>query len=93
MTTEAPLDVPPPGAGLNTVTAAEPWVAMSPELISAVILVADKKLVCLADPFQFTTDEAMNPLPSTVRVKAGPPAVTFTGLTLDMDGTGLVGGE
>ena len=81
--------VPPPGEGLVTVTLPVPEVAISDASIEALIWVALTKVVVLADPLKFTTEEEMNPEPFTVSVKAGPPAVADEGLSEVMLGTGL----
>ena len=81
--------VPPPGAGFVTVTLAFPEVAMSDASIAALICVALTKVVVLADPLKLTTEEEMNPVPSTISVKAGPPALADEGLSEVIFGTGL----
>jgi len=43
-----------------------------------------------ADPFHWTTAPAENPLPLTVRVKAGPPAVAELGFKFVIAGGGLI---
>src|ERR1700687_1909081 len=50
------FDVPPPGAGLVTVTGNVPTTAMSAAAIDAVICVALTKVVVLGFPLKFTTD-------------------------------------
>jgi len=82
--------VPPPGAGLVTVTLAFPDVAMSDAKIAPFICVLLTKVVVRADPLKFTTEEEMNPEPFTVKVKAGPPAVADEGLSEVMLGMGLL---
>ena len=82
-------DVPPPGAGVNTVTAAVPLPAMSAPLIVAVKRVADSKVVGRSSPFQRTVDPDTKPAPLTVRVKLGPPAAVDVGLSELIDVTGL----
>ena len=84
------FEVPPPGAGLNTVTEAVPAVAMSVAVIGAVNWVADTYVVVRLDPFHCTTEPLMKLLPLTVRVKAEPPAVAEVGLMLVVAGTGLL---
>ena len=84
------FDVPPPGALLNTVTLAVPAVAMSAALMLAVNWVLDTYVVARSDPFQRTVDAPLiKPVPFTVRVKSGPPAVADAGLILVMVGRGL----
>ena len=83
-------DVPPPGAGLVTVTLAVPAVAMSAAVIAAVNCVALRKVVVLAAPLNFTTDVDTNPVPLTVSVKAAPPAVALVGEREVSVGAGLL---
>ncbi len=83
------FDVPPPGAGLDTVTWAVPADAMSAAAITALSWVADTYPVVRLDPFHCTTEPATKPLPFTVSVKAVPPAVADEGLRPLMPGTGL----
>ena len=84
------FEVPPPGAGLNTVTEAVPAVAMSAAVIAAVNWVADRYVVVRLDPFHCTTEPLTKLLPLTVRVKAEPPGAAEVGLMLVVAGTGLV---
>jgi len=60
------LVVPPPGVGLNTVTAAIPSSAKSAAGITAWRSELSKKLVVKAVPFHWTTEVAENPDPMTV---------------------------
>ena len=83
-------DVPPPGAGLVTVTVAVPAVAISAAVIAAVNCVALTNVVVLAAPLNFTTDVDTNPVPLTVRVKAAPPAVALVGEREVAVGAGLL---
>jgi hypothetical protein len=83
-------DVPPPGAGLVTVTAAVPAVAISAAVIAAVSCVALTKVVVLAAPLNFTTDADTKPVPLTARVKAAPPAVALVGEREVSVGAGLL---
>ena len=82
-------DVPPPGAGLVTVTVAVPAVAISAAAIAAVNCVALTKVVVLVAPLNFTTDVDTNPVPLTVKVKAAPPAVALVGEREVSVGAGL----
>jgi hypothetical protein len=82
-------DVPPPGAGLVTVTFSVPAVAMSAGVIAAVTCVALTKVVVLAAPLNFTTEPETNPVPFTVNVKAAPPAVALVGESDVIVGAGL----
>jgi hypothetical protein len=83
-------DVPPPGAGLVTVTFAVPAVAISAAVMAAVNCVALTNVVVLATPLNFTTDVETNPVPFTVRVKAAPPAVALVGEIEVSVGAGLL---
>lgn len=87
--------VPPPGAGLVTVTFAGPTDEMSVAGIVAVNCVALTNVVGLADPLKFTIDAATKFVPVTVSVKPDPPAVAPFGLSNVTVGTGLftVNGE
>lgn len=73
------VDAPPPGVGLNTVTAAEPEVAISLAGTAAVSCVALPKVVVSATPFHFTAELLTKFVPVTVSVKAVPPAVAEEG--------------
>src|SRR3990172_2694501 len=73
------FEIPPPGAGLKTVTCAVPVVATSLAGMDAWSCVALTKVVVRSAPFQRTTEDEMKLLPVTVRVKAGPPAVALLG--------------
>ena len=84
------MEVPPPGAGLNTVTVAVPAVTMSAAVIAAVSCVEDTYAVVRLDPFHRTREPLTKLLPLTVSVKAAPPAVADEGLRLVVTGTGLV---
>lgn len=84
------LDVPPPGAGLLTVTLDVPVVAMSVAGICAVSCVALTNAVVRALPFHCTVEPATKPLPFTVKVNAAPPAVAPVGFKLLIVGEGLL---
>src|SRR5207237_5724910 len=83
-------DVPPPGAGVITVTCGVPAVAMSAAGIAAVSLVALTNVVVRATPFHCTVLADTKPLPFTVSVKAAPPAVAVAGDSDVSTGAGLV---
>ena len=83
------LEIPPPGEGLKTVTAALPALAMSPAGMEAVNWLALPKVVERFEPFQRTTDEEMKLLPFTVRVKAAPLAAAEVGVMPVTFGTGF----
>jgi hypothetical protein len=82
------LDVPPPGAGLNTATCAVPDVAMSVVGIEARNCVADSTVVVRFAPFQRATDPATKFVPLTVSVKAELPATVEAGASPVVVGTG-----
>jgi hypothetical protein len=84
-------EVPPPGAGLNTVTWSVPADAMSAALIAARSCVPLPYVVVRFVPFQFTTEPFTNPFPFTVRVKAPLPAVAEEGDSAVIEGAGLDG--
>lgn len=90
MANVAASEVPPPGAGVVTVTLAVLAVAMSVAGIKAVNCVALMKNVVRALPFHCTVESLMNPLPVTTNVKAVPPAVAEAGFKLVMAGAGLL---
>ena len=83
------FEVPPPGDGLRTMTAALPALAMSVAEIDAVSWLALTNVVERFEPFQRTMDVEMKLLPLTVSVKPVPPAVAEVGLMLVMLGTGF----
>jgi hypothetical protein len=72
-------DVPPPGAGVKTVTLADPAAATSTAVIDARTCVADTNVVGRLAPFQRTLDDDTKLLPLTVRVNAADPAFTEAG--------------
>src|SRR5438445_507818 len=73
------VDVPPPGAGVNTVTEAVPAVAMSAVVICAVSCVLLPNVVARWLPFHCTMDELMKFVPVSASVTAAPPAPTLLG--------------
>ena len=84
------FEVPPPGDGFVTVTAAVVGAAMSVLVMLAVNLVAETYLVVRFEPFHLTWDDVTNPLPSTVKVNARPFAFAEAGLRVAMTGNGLL---
>jgi hypothetical protein len=82
-------DVPPPGAGLVTVTLKDPAAAMSDAVIAAVTCVALTNVVVRATPLNFTDEVATKPVPFTVSVNAAPPVVADVGESKVIVGAGL----
>src|SRR5439155_15522678 len=76
---EAP-EIPPPGVGLKTVTAAVPVAAMSLASTWAWSWVLLTKVVVRLVPFQRTTEVMAKFVPVAVSVKAAPPAAALVGL-------------
>jgi hypothetical protein len=87
------FEVPPPGVGVKTLTAAVPAVAMSAAEMAALSCVLLTKVVGRSAPFQRTTELLMKRVPFTVKVKAGPPAVTLSGESEIMNGKGFCWGR
>ena len=83
-------EVPPPGAGVETVTLAVPAVAMSAGVIAAVRLVLETKVVVRALPFHWTMEDDTKFVPVTVRVKAALPASMELGFSEVSVGAGLL---
>ena len=83
-------EVPPPGAGLVTVTFAVVATPRSLEGIWAVIFVELTKVVASGVPFQLTTELSTKFVPVTAKVIAPEPASTLTGASAVMVGTGMV---
>ena len=81
-------DVPPPGAGLATVTLTVPAVAVSAAVIEAFTCVALTKVVVFAVPLKFSTDDALKFVPVTVSVTEAP-FVALAGESEVIVGTGL----
>ncbi len=84
------LEVPPPGAGLKTVTCAVPAAAISLAGIAAVNWLLLTNVVLRSEPFQRTTEPEVKLLPLTVRVKPAPPAVALEGESELSAGAGLL---
>ena len=68
------LEVPPPGAGLVTVTASTPVEAMLEAAMAAVNCVELTNVVAGAAPPKLTIEAATKLVPLIVSVKAAPPA-------------------
>src|SRR5437667_10955620 len=92
MMTGSDVDVPPPGAGLKTVTVAKPPAAISADEIAAVSCVLLTYVVGRVVPFQRTREPGTKESPFTVSVNAGPPAAVLSGETEVTTGTGLTDG-
>src|SRR5262249_28787362 len=73
------LDVPPPGAGLTTVTAAVWKLAMSEERIVAFICDPLTNVVARALPFQCTREPGTKPVPFTISVNPDPAGLAASG--------------
>ena len=82
-------EVPPLGAGLDTVTMLVPTALMSAAVIAACKLVLERKVVARAVPFHSTVDADTKFVPVTVNVKPAPPAEAEFGLNDIAVGTGL----
>lgn len=83
-------DVPPPGAGINTVTEAVPAVAM---FAAGTVAVSEEKLtkvVARSAPFQRTFEEELKFVPVAVSVKEGPPTIAELALIEDRVGARLL---
>jgi hypothetical protein len=85
-----PLDVPPPGPELVTVTVAVPVEAMDAAGITAVNCVKLTNVVAIALPPKLTTEEDWKLAPLTVRVNVGLPAKLLVGDILEIVGAGIV---
>src|SRR5438874_1040926 len=83
-------EVPPPGAGVTTVTDAVAAVARSEAGMAAVSCVALTKVVVRAAPFQRTPEALTKLLPFTVSVNAAPPTLALEGESDVSDGAGVV---
>ena len=73
------VDVPAPGGGLNTVTAAVPTVSRSLAGMVARSCVAFTYVVALAAPFHWTIADGVKLSPVTVRVRAALPTSALLG--------------
>src|SRR5262245_55415112 len=90
MVNVAAADVPPPGAGLTTVTLAVPADATSVAGIVAVNCVALTKIVVRVLPFHRTLEPLTKPVPLTVNVKPALPAMVAFGEIDVIAGAGLL---
>jgi hypothetical protein len=82
-------DVPPPGAGVLTVTPLEPGAAMSAAGTVAVRTPLLMKTLAKAAPFHWTLEAGSKLKPYTVKAKLAPSAAAEAGLRAEMEGAGL----
>ena len=82
---------PPPGAGLKTLSAAEPALAMSATVIGTVNCEAETKVVTRSAPLNLTTEPLIKLLPLSASVNAAPPAIALSGVSIAIAGTGFGG--
>ena len=85
------FEVPPPGAGLTTVTDAVPAVATRAALTIAANCNPLTKVVVRDAPFHLTDEAAIKFVPLTVRVNCAAPAVILAGESEVAVGAGLLG--
>jgi len=83
------LEIPPPGAGLETVTGTVPADAISAAVMEAASWLTVKNVVGRFEPFQRTIDPFMKFDPLTRRVKPAAPAVVDDGFRLAIAGMGF----
>ena len=83
------FDVPPPGAGLRTLTWAVPAAAISLAEIAACNWAPLTNVVARSAPFHRTTELDVKLLPFTVRTRLGAPARAVFGTSEVSEGTGL----
>src|SRR5499425_1815611 len=81
-------DVPPPGAGVKTVTLGVPAAEISLAGMAAVSCVDETYVVVRLAPLTWTIDPLVKLEPVAVRVKAAPPAEAVVGLMLERMGAG-----
>ena len=86
----AAVEVPPPGAGLSTLTDAVPAFAIAAVGIAAVSLAEFTKVVVKAAPFQRILPPVAKLDPATVNTNDAPPAVADVGETVPNTGRGLL---
>ena len=84
------FEMPPPGNGLTTVTAAVPVALTSDADIVAVSVELEIKVVERAEPLQFTTEPETKFVPFTVSVKSELPAIVEVGEMEVVVGTELL---
>lgn len=84
------VEVPPPGAGLNTATEEVPAVAISLAGTMAVSLEELTKVVVESRPLNFTTESVTKLAPFAVKVNSGSPTTLETGSIESRVGIGEV---
>ena len=84
------LELPPPGAALNTVTFAVVALATLAAGMAAVSRVLLTKVVVRVVPFHCTAEPETKFEPSTVRVKPEAPTMALDGPSAETTGTGLL---
>jgi len=82
-------EMPPPGAGFDTVTIAVPAAAMSAAVMAACNSVLETKVVVRALPFHCTVEEETKFVPATINVNAAVPTSSELGFKEEIVGTGL----
>src|SRR5262249_2732756 len=85
-------DVPPPGAGVNTVMLGVPAAATSLAGMAPVSCVDETNVVVRLAPLTWTIEPLVKLEPVAVRGKAAPPADAVVGLVVDRNGAGVGAG-
>ena len=85
----AELDMPPPGAGLNTVIVRVPGLAISAAVTIVLSPVLLLNVVFWEVPLMFICEFETNPVPFTVSENSALPATTLFGVNPVIEGTGL----
>ena len=88
-----PLDVPPPGVGVDTLTWAVPTEAISAAEIAALSCVALENVVGLPLPFHSTIEQGTKLLPVTFSVNPAAPAVALVCESVVITGAGSEVGD
>src|SRR5262245_20864565 len=89
MVSERAPEVPPPGAGVNTVMLGFPAATISLAVMAAVSCVDETNVVVRLTPLTWTIEPLVKLEPVAVRVKAAPPAEAVVGLMLERIGAGV----
>jgi hypothetical protein len=85
----AEFEIPPPGAGLDTVTVTVPGLVISLAGMFAIMCSESLKSVVLLEPFHLTVEPGTKLAPWMFRLKPVPPANTALGPRLLIAGVGL----